>query len=79
MKKVYEKPKFVFESFALSKNIATECAYTMNFNLEVCWVELESAWGTFKNFQHSPCIPAPGVDDKICYDNPVEGQNVFSS
>lgn len=79
MKKNYVKPAIVFDSFALSKNIAGSCTYEMNFDQSSCVLEVTMYGRTYNIFDNAPCIPAPGVKDTLCYDNPADGRNIFTS
>lgn len=79
MKKNYVKPAIVFDSFALSKNIAGSCAYEMNFDRSSCVLKITMYGRPYNIFDYAPCIPAPEINDKICYDIPADGRNIFTS
>lgn len=82
MKKVYEKPAIVFESFTMSANIAGDCEKIVgNPSKGSCGVKgsvdgldlfIEGVTG---------CIIQNSTDDHdgFCYHNPTEYNNLFNS
>ena len=83
MKKTYEKPQIIFESFELSQSIAAGCAYQANAARGICG--FDTGVGILFTAEVLAClgedgiIPAPGDDDSICYHAPGDNSNVFSS
>ena len=84
MKKRYEKPQIVFESFEMSTNIAGDCEIKTNTpSAENCAYEVYDEFlGTVFLFVTgvSACTTkeATGAYDKICYHVPY-GENLFNS
>ena len=81
MKKTYERPQIVFESFELSQSIAAECLYITNAARGTCAIDTGDGIGMLFTSSVDACEyePGPGMHDDICYDNPGENPNVFSS
>lgn len=83
MKKVYEKPQFVFESFEMSTNIAAGCAYTnVTFSKDTCGYHVSERFGDFVLFLESSICETTADDgtyDKMCYHVPTEGNSIFNS
>lgn len=78
LKKKYVKPTVIFESFELSKSIATGCEQISNSSQGVCPVldpDIGKTYITDGACQMTP----PGGYDSICYHAPTENSNVFSS
>lgn len=84
MKKMYEKPKFRFESFELSQNISAGCELISNHAKYTCAL-IDPSWGyDLKIFadtegQCNTTPPYEGYDDQLCYHAPSEGYNVHGS
>ena len=80
MKKKYESPKIVFESFRLSTSIAASCDFlSTNQSPFVCPVIIPDNGITIFTNSSACDYTAPGNNDQICYDVPLENHNVFSS
>lgn len=81
MKKAYSKPDIVFENFSLSTNIAAGCEYSTNFARDVCgfkfgpdMIFLEKITGCTEKV-----VDGDGQFNGICYHNPSDDNNIFSS
>ena len=82
MKKAYSKPDIVFENFSLSTNIAAGCEVKTNFAQNQCGYKfapgivifLEGVNGCVK-----PVVDGDGQFNGICYHNPSDDNNIFSS
>lgn len=84
MKKVYEKPQIMFESFTLSTNIAGDCEHkTWTPNSGTCAYEIETVVGTrfvfISEVQSCTTKEQDGEFNGICYHNPSEANNLFNS
>lgn len=80
MKKRYEKPKIVYESFELSSGIAAGCELLSTpLAAYVCPVTDPEMGATIFASDAICDFSAPGDFDQICYDVPLENHNVFSS
>lgn len=81
MKKIYSKPNIMYEDFSLSTGITASCEYSTNFARDVCGFK----YGPYMIFTEgiSGCaIPVPDGDlmfNGICYHNPSDDKNIFSS
>lgn len=84
MKKMYCKPEIMFESFALSTNIAASCDVVVsNHSENVCGLE----WGDEMIFitgitacdNGTPVSSAEGQYNGICYHVPTETSDMFNS
>ncbi|MCD7808711.1 MAG: hypothetical protein LUH02_05155 [Erysipelotrichaceae bacterium] len=85
MKKKYEKPGLIFESFELSQSVAQDCGEnavgkTNHWSISTCgykwgqgyiWVSTENGCGVIGG--------ADDLVDGYCYDTPVPGMQIFSS
>ena len=80
MKKAYEKPQIVFDSFELSQSIAAGCEYLSNATRGDCAVKPgPDIPSIFSQSGICESVPAPGYEDQLCYDVPNDWENVFSS
>lgn len=83
MKKVYEKPQFVFESFEMSTNIAAGCAYTNGtFAKDACGYPVSDRHGDIILFLDSLICETTtddGANNGMCYHVPTEGNSIFNS
>lgn len=84
MKKVYEKPQFVFESFEMSTNIAAGCAHTNvvpSEGVAGCGyvVGRQEDMVVFTSGIGCPTQKDDGEYDGICYHTPVDGNSIFTS
>lgn len=79
MKKAYEKPIIVFESFSLSTNIAAGCEFTNGLHDQgVCGYETRN--GVVFTTEVTGCkYTQPDDNDTLCYHVPTEDYNIFSS
>lgn len=81
MKKVYEKPVIIFESFTLSTNIAGDCGTIINNSArEQCAYELRTGEHVFTS-QYAICTTTEDDGDYngICYHVPIDTDNLFNS
>lgn len=80
MKKLYTKPKVVFENFSLSTNIAS-CEVHANAGKGSCGCEFIPGLTLFtSNVDECVIVAEDGVDnDGLCYHNPSDLYNVFAS
>lgn len=82
MKKAYEKPQIVFDSFELSQSIAAGCEFKSNYAHGECAVDIHLGGDMFlflEAMETCGTNPGPGFYDDVCYDVPHEDNNVFSS
>ena len=83
MKKSYQRPEIVFESFCLSKSIASGC-YGIANNVDTlsCSVTLTTKLGTtISIFQHQPVCEREAQDNgsMVCYGAPSDETQIFNS
>ena len=87
MKKVYEKPEIMFESFASSTNIAGDCLTIIdNQSYGLCGFEYDEDHTVFTDKFPKACETTDGtfdktedgIWDKLCYHNP-ENTRLFNS
>lgn len=84
MKKVYSEPDILFESFALTTNIAAGCELQPNTSAEGCGVKYTPQLILFSSDVSPDCNRAPGqtgIDyyDQFCYHTNTSDLNVFFS
>ena len=84
MKKKYEKPDILFESFALSQSISAGCEMIGGNQAQyVCpvWVKTPGFDDDrYTIFGDGTCDSKPvGGNDSICYHVPIADNNVFNS
>lgn len=80
MKKVYEKPLIMFESFEISTNIAGDCnGIVGNSSKGTCAVIGTGGINMFTD-DITACDFAPQAPwDQYCYHNPTEYNDLFNS
>ena len=90
MKKVYNKPEILFESFASSTNIAANCKVKIEGHSQgTCPYKVsagDQTWSIFTG-DFSVCTTneadldnnADGAYNGICYDVPFDGNSLFNS
>lgn len=85
MKKMYSKPEIMFESFAMSTNIASGCEVKTKNPVEgtLCGYKPDDRWTGDAIFETAGVLgcdstPPTGMD-AICYHVPDESYNLFSS
>lgn len=77
MRKAYEKPQIIFDSFELSQSIAAGCEYFSKHEWTKCAVDTGDGDIIFSN---GDCkFTPPNPDDYVCYHAPDDSRNVFSS
>ena len=82
MKKVYEKPAIVFESFTMSTNIASGCENPTNLpSWNQCGLDFSGLMVFMTGMTGCEDIQVNEGDsfDGICYHVPTEGNNLFTS
>lgn len=82
MKKHYEKPQILFESFTLSTNINAGCEHKTNLpDWNQCGIDFSglTVFMTGMTGCTDIQITEGGNFDGICYHTPVEGNNLFAS
>lgn len=80
MKRMYDKPQIVFDSFELSQSIAAGCELFSNIAWQQCPVDVGGSFGTIFTLEEI-CNRTPDDNEykEICYDVPFEENMVFSS
>lgn len=80
MKKAYSKPDIVFEDFSLSTNIAAGCEALANFPQGDCGYVFAPDVVIFMEERHGCTTEVEtGEYNGICYHNPSDDNNLFSS
>ena len=80
MKKTYSKPEFIFESFRLSANIAVGCEEVYKHYAEYeCAYEVTGVGKVFLQEMVNCEYKGADGDYSICYHNPTDGTNLFTS
>lgn len=84
MKKTYQKPQILFESFCLSTNIAGSCELTTNLPSPYsCPYNAGSDRNPNMIFmtRETGCnyTPPDGTYNGHCYHNPTDSKNMFNS
>ena len=77
MKKTYEKPRIVFDSFELSQSIAGDCELLKGNSAEnACPVYVKGTdYTLFADVGNCYWVP----HEPVCYHVPIDTNNVFSS
>ena len=80
MKKVYEKPEILFESFSLSTCISKDCEVIITTSsYMVCGIGGTGGIGMFDG-EISGCVFIPGEEyNGPCYHVPIDTENLFNS
>ena len=86
MKKKYEKPRFLFESFSMNTNIAGDCETDItNLSKNTCAWEVPASGPLVTLYIFTNDVdacttkPADGMYNNVCYDVPTSGLNLFNS
>lgn len=81
MKKIYSKPEIMFESFALSENIAAGCDTIVdNSTSGVCAYITRTGLNVFmSSIDACSTTEDDGDYDGFCYHIPIETKNLFNS
>lgn len=82
MKKTYEKPQILFESFTLSTNITAGCENPTNLPSEnQCGLDFSGLMVFMTGMTGCEHIQISEGDsfDGICYHTPTEANNLFTS
>jgi hypothetical protein len=81
MKKVYEKPQIMFESFELSSSVAAGCELVTNLPAPMtCGYPYGREKVVFVN-ESTGCqfVPDDGMYNGYCYHAPTDNNNLFNS
>ena len=81
MKKQYKKPLVLFDNFSLSTNIAAGCGVSTNFGVDQCGYQFTVGIVIFTQANNG-CEKkiSPGENyNGICYHNPSDTNNLYSS
>ncbi len=86
MKRSYTKPEILFEDFTLSVNIAAGCEVIADHGMDECGYNVDKDFGLefyvfttqIAGCQNAQLNPNEAYDG-LCYHNPSELNNVFSS
>lgn len=81
MKKQYKKPLVLFDNFSLSTNIAAGCEYSTNFAMNQCGYKFAPGVIVFTE-ENTGCGKKVLADENyngICYHNPSDANNLYSS
>ena len=82
MKKKYEKPAIIFDSFELSQSIAGGCiGIVQNFSADTQCPILIPGWGGLTVFAEATGCSATtdAAQNSVCYDVPADNTKVFTS
>lgn len=79
MKKPYSKATIVFESFALSKTIASGCAFISNHEMFSCSVKTDTGTLFADAVMCAGGYYPPEGWNSVCYDNSSDDKAVFTS
>ena len=81
MKKPYNKPDVVFESFSLNTSVAANCALEANFSMGACGFEFTDTMTIFIDYtQGCTTIDTNNkYGDLVCYHNPADWNRLFNS
>lgn len=75
MKKAYVKPELYFENFELSSSIATGCGNAINHQIGAC----KKGLGDFADFVFIDNCQVNPDQAGLCYHNPTDATNLFTS
>lgn len=79
MKLAYESPEIIYEDFSLSASIAAGCEFKTQLQAEdVCGYMMEGDVVFAASISGCKYIPAE-EEDTICYHNPSELRNIYTS
>lgn len=82
MKKVYNKPEIMFDSFSMSTNIASNCGTITNLpSKDQCGYKPDRSNNIYfiSTINHCAFTEDDGEYNGICYHNPVTEDVLFSS
>jgi hypothetical protein len=82
MKKTYSKPDIIFDSFALSTNVAANCEFKTPLpKADECGMPIGFLNDVIFITEMQGCtkIIETGAWDTICYHQPTEENNLFNS
>jgi hypothetical protein len=80
MRKTYSKPDIHFDNFALSTNVAANCEFQTPLpRADECGIPYFN-WIVFQSeLQGCNKISESGIWDSMCYHQPTETNNLFTS
>ena len=80
MKLAYEAPEIIYEDFSLSASSAAGCEFKTQLTNEEqqCGYMMEGDKVFAEGFSGCKYTPQPG-DNTICYHNPFDGNNLYTS
>ena len=80
MKKTYSKPDILFDSFSISTNVVASCEFQTPLpQVDECGVAYFN-WVVFQSeLQGCNKIAKSGTWDAMCYHQPTETNNLFTS
>lgn len=79
MKKSYMKPTLLADNFGMSENISSDCEGIANWSEFNCSVTIpDLGWVIYMSAENG-CAKTGVGTDLICYHNPTDANNVFSS
>lgn len=82
MKKTYSKPDILFDSFALSTNVAANCEFRTPLpKVDECGMPIRyfNSIIFVTEMQGCTVIEPSGEYDSICYHLPTDSNNLFTS
>lgn len=80
MKKIYQSPQILFESFALSSSVAAGCGVISKPSAAyMCPVEDPELGFTIFTEEGVCQRTSPDLYDRVCYNIPLENNSVFTS
>lgn len=79
MKKAYVKPILLAENAASSSPLSSSCEGIANYSLLQCSVFVAELGWTIYTSEIADCLKVGPGEDLVCYHNPTDENNVFSS
>ncbi|MGN1349195.1 MAG: hypothetical protein ACI4VI_09650 [Acutalibacteraceae bacterium] len=80
MKKLYQSPQILFESFELSSSVAAGCGAIAKPNAAYMCPVKDPEIGLTIFTKETDCqLTSPGYYDRVCYNIPLENNSVFTS
>lgn len=80
MKLAYEAPEIIYEDFSLSASIAAGCEFKTQLQAEgVCGYMMEGDVVFAASISGCKYIPPEEEEDTICYHNPSDLRNIYTS
>lgn len=80
MKKLYQSPQILFESFELSSSVAAGCGVISKPSAAYVCPVIDPEFGFTIFSATNVCdYTSPDAFDRVCYNIPLENNSVFSS